>query len=267
MTHSRHAVTAPKPVAEVGETVPLTRAKERADVPLADRRVNMDNRLTRAAQGLSLSEKRIMSAAVAKLDSVRHWTPETLKVKITAAEFADTFGIDARTAYEELKASADRLFLRWVQWTDDTPRGPKITKMHWVGRATYHAGEGWVEIVFHHEIAPMLFSLRKQFTTYKLAQASALRSIYSWRLLELFAQFRKTNTLHITIENFAQAMEAPPSARKNFKEMRKRIIEPAVRELTEKDGLIVRWEEHKRGRKVTAVSFSFHPDPQQKLQF
>jgi len=245
----------------------LKHAKEARELALNERHVNMSNVLVRAAQGLSLSEKRLMASAVAKLDSVHQWTPEKLKVKLTAAEYAATFEVDERTAYDQLKKAQDHLFKRYVTWEEPTKRGPKITKMHWVGRATYHEGEGWIELVFHHEIAPHLFALRKQFTSYKLAQASALRSIYSWRLLELLMQFKSKGKLYITIEDFNQAMDAPPSVRANFKDIRKRIIEPAVRELREKDGLNVEWEPVKAGRRVKSLQFTFEYEPQQRLQF
>ncbi len=234
-------------------------------ISITNRHVNMSNTLVRAAQGLTLTEKRVMASVVAKLDSVRHWTPEKLKVCLTAMEYAETFDLALPTAYEELQSAANKLFHRYIRWIEDTRRGPKEIKMHWVAKATYHHGEGWIELVFHHEIAPHLFLLRKQFTSYKLAQASALRSLYSWRLLELIMQFKQEGQLHITTEDFAQAMEAPRSCRTNFKDLRRRIIEPAVRELTEKDGLIITWEPEKAGRRVKALHFTFKPDPQQKL--
>jgi plasmid replication initiation protein len=65
-----------------------------------------------------------------------------------------------------------------------------VTRMRWVGRASYQEKEGWVELAFWHQVVPHLMGLRKQFTTYKLQQASALRSIYSWRLLELLMHSR-----------------------------------------------------------------------------
>lgn len=236
--------------------------KEKA---LGEMHVNMSNALVRAAQGLSLTEKRIMSCAVAKLDSVRSWTPEKLRVRLTAVEYAEAFGVDESTAYTQLQEGADKLFHRYASWTEKGRKGDIIVKSHWCGSVKYYKGEGWIELLFHHEIAPHLFLLRKQFTSYKLSQASALRSLYSWRLLELLMQFKSKGHLTITIEDFAEAMDAPQSMRANFAAMRRRIIEPAVKELTEKDHYILAWEPVKAGRRVKALKFDFKPDPQQRL--
>jgi plasmid replication initiation protein len=233
---------------------------------LTERHVNMSNVLIRAAQGLSLAEKRIVACCVSKIDSKR--MPDMTKplvARISAMEFAETFGIDPTTAYEELKAAETSLSERWIRYEKPGPKGPKQERMRWVGRVTYSKGEGWVEVAFWHEVVPHLVALRERFTSYKLAQAAALRSIFSWRLLELFAQFRSTGLLRIHIDEFAHAMDASESCRKNFKDMRRRIIAPAVRELTEKDGYQIEWSTQKAGRKVIGLEFRFGADPQRPL--
>jgi plasmid replication initiation protein len=96
-------------------------------------------------------------------------------------------------------------------------------------------------------MTPHLTLLRQQFTSYKLKQASALRSIYSWRLFELLMQFKTTGVLHIDIDEFFQAMEPPEKYHANFKDLRKRIIEPAVAELKAKDGMEIEWTPKKQG--------------------
>ncbi len=240
---------------------------------LSDLWVNMSNALVRAAQGLTLAEKRVMASAVAKLDSARGPIKfiDPPKVRLSAAEFAETFQIDTTTAYEQLKAAGDHLFNRYIRVLTPAKAGKhKGTlvehKFRWVGSATYHPGEGWIELAFWHEVVPHLILLRSQFTSYKLSQASALRSVYSWRLLELLSQFKSTGLLRIDIEQFAHSMDVPASYTKDFKSLRTRVIEPAVHELINKDGFLIEWEPVRAGRKVTGLEFRFKTDPQGKLQ-
>jgi plasmid replication initiation protein len=226
----------------------------------------MSNALVRAAHGLTLSEKRLLAAAIAKLDSIR--APirgEPPRVKISANEFAETFSVSSDTAYDELRAAVTTLFERQIRFVEPTRRGLKERKIRWVGGVTYHHGEGWVELAFWHEVVPHVVALRKSFTSYKLAQASALRSIYSWRFLELFSQFTNTGLLRMSIDEFCHAMDAPESCRKDFFNLRKRIIEPAVTELITKDGYLIEWTPKKIGRKVAGLEFLFKANPQGKL--
>ncbi|MDK4665269.1 replication initiation protein, partial [Kingella kingae] len=80
--------------------------------------------------------------------------------------------------------------------------------------------EGLVKFRFSEYVFPFLFELEREFTKYQLQQAAALRSIYSWRLLELFEQMKdKTDGsgwLSMSIEEFWHAMEATESYRANF---------------------------------------------------
>ena len=112
---------------------------------------------------------------------------------------------------------------------------------------------------------PLLVGLRKQFTTYQLQQASALRSVYSWRLLELLMRFKSSGKAEYTVEDFAASMDATEKQRADFSKLRTKMIEPAVKELTEKDGWLIQWEPIKAGRKVKAVRFTFMRNPQGSL--
>jgi len=60
-------------------------------------------------------------------------------------------------------------------------------------------------------------------------------------------------------------MEASPKQAADFGKVRTKIIEPAVKELVDKDGWLIQWRPIKRGRKVAAVRFEFRRDDQLKL--
>jgi plasmid replication initiation protein len=229
-------------------------------------KVNMSNALTSAAQRLSLTEKRVMMFAVGQLDSFkRNGGTADGSVKLVAHEYAELFGVDPNTAYEQLQACAESIITKQVWWYEEAKRGPKKVQINWLSKAEYYAGEGTVSLWFTQHIAPHLLQLKSQFTTYQLAQASALRSVYSWRLLELLSQYASTGWRQIPIEEFCHAMEATEKQRENFAAIRRKIIEPAVRELTEKDGWIIDWQPIKAGRKVAAIRFEFRRDPQGRL--
>ena len=140
-----------------------------------------------------------------------------------------------------------------------------VREGNWVSVIEYCEGEGRVEITFTPEVAPHLLALRTEFTTYKLKQAAALRSIYAWRLFECLQSWKSTGFWRVAIEDFQKAMDAPASCCTDFFNLRNRIIEPAVAELRAKDGLLIDWTPTKAGRKVTGLEFRFETDPQGRL--
>jgi plasmid replication initiation protein len=237
-----------------------------------DRHVSMSNRLARSAQGLNLAEKRLVALGLAGTDSVpinrlvvaanAGW-----KMTVTAMEYAEAFGVDPTTAYEQMKAAAEKLFDRYVRYEVKGRRGKlDEKKFRWVSGAHYAPGEGYVELNFSPEIAPHLLGLRKHFTTYKLRQAAAFDTVYAWRLFEVLKSWQSTGLYTTTIEEFWEAMEAPPSCRKDFKALRTRVIEPAVAAIAAKAAMLVEWKPLRAGsRRVTGLEFVFSPDPQGKL--
>jgi plasmid replication initiation protein len=241
--------------------------------PQGSRWVTMSNALARAAHGLTLAEKRIVMIGISRLDSTKPLpfghVPTT---RISAAEYAELAECEPQTAYEALKEAARTFFERKITFYEPAfRRGGKplnkqtMTQMRWVGSAKYHEGEGWVELGWFPQLLPHLVDLKKQFTSYKLKQTSALRSVYSWKLLELLTRFESTGRAEYTIEDFATSMEATEKQRENFAAIRRKIIEPAVKELTEKDGWLIDWQPVKAGRRVKALRFQFKRDPQGRL--
>lgn len=244
--------------------------KERTSKPLADRYVSMSNALARSAHGLTLAEKRVVAIGLAKTDSMA--ASELIKaqhsgwaVRVSAGEYAETFDVDGNTAYEALQDAGSHLMNRKVRTFKETHNGIKEETINWCAKSTYHHGEGWLEIHFTQFVAPHLLALRGQFISYKLRQTEALRSIYSWRMMEFLETWSKTGFVTATIDEFLLAMDAPDSCRKDFKALRTRVIEPAVKELLAKNGLIVLWEAKRMGRKVIGLEFRFEQGPQSVL--
>jgi plasmid replication initiation protein len=237
-----------------------------------ERHVSMSNRLARSTHGLNLAEKRLVAMGLAGTDSVgldhlQLATNAGWKMRVRALEYAESFDLHPTTAYEQMRAAAEKLFERYVRYEVKGRRGELVErKFRWVSGAIYADGEGYVELNFSPEIAPHLLGLRKHFTSYKLRQAAAFDTVYAWRLFELLKSWQSTGVYRTDIEAFQEAMEAPPSCRKDFKAMRVRVIEPAVASICAKASMVVEWAPIRSGsRRVTGLEFRFAADPQTRI--
>ena len=169
--------------------------------------INMNKVLAKAAHGLNLKQKRLIMYAVSKLDSQAE-QPNQIIVKISAKEYAKEMQITPTNAYRDLSDATDKLFGRYISIAYDTPNGREVEKIHWVSSAKYQTGQGWVELRFTSELSPYITRLAGgNYISYKIQKAIDLRSIYSWRLLELFMQWPDTKRLFITLDDFRHALE------------------------------------------------------------
>lgn len=245
-------------------------AKERTDVALPERYINMSNALARGAQGLSLSQKRIIALALAKTDSVSMsdaagGNMNGWRIRLFAHEYAETYEIDPTTAYEQMKNGARSLLKCLWRTVKEGPKGPVITEGQWLHLCEYSKGEGRIDVTFHPKVAPHLLALRSRFTSYKLKQAAALRSIYGWRLLECLLSWQSRGVWRVSVEEFVRIMEAPPSISADFGQLRRRVIDPAIKELSVKEGMRIELDLERSGRKVTELTFRFVKAQQQTL--
>jgi len=231
----------------------------------------MSNALARSAQGLKLSEKRAVALALVKTDSKPFKDLQLamlnngFTVRLSSAEYAEAYDVGSDTAYSQLKAAGKSLMRRQVRTLENTRKGLKEVETNWCGQCTYHHGEGWIEIAFTSQISPHLLGLRQAFTTYKLKQASALRSVYSWQLLQCLESWKDTGKWSPSLEEFNHAMDVPQSVKKDFGQVRRRVLEPALKELRDKNNMKIEIEFEKAGRTVIGLVFKFQKNPQGAL--
>jgi len=233
-----------------------------------DRNVSMSNLVARAAHGLNLAEKRLVALGLVQFDSAvpgrrADFRPNSgWQMRVRAAEYAEAFGVDPTTAYEQLRVAAEVLFDRHVRYLVPGKRGDIEKKYRWVSSCHYAPGEGYVELNFSPEIVPHLANLSDQLTTYKFRHAAGFDSVYAWRLFDYLKSFEKDGGVTVDIERFWFVMEPPMSCRKDFKVLRVRVIEPSVAAIRAKAGMLVDWEPVRSGgRRVTGLTFRFASNP------
>ena len=230
--------------------------------PVEQHLVVKSNYLVRASYKLTLNEQRLVLLAVAGLHSarpgVRPGLDQVSGIKITAAAFGEAWNIPQKEAYHALKIAANDLFQEVITEIN----GKRTDKMRWVSSVSYHDGEGWAMLSFSPEVTPHLTALREKFTEYRLGQVANLRSSYAIRFFEWCVQFEDTGWMQVSLEDIAKRLGV---AYTRYVDIRRYIVEPAIKELKAKSNLEIDWEPIKEGRAVTAIRFTFKESTQRKL--
>lgn len=229
-----------------------------------DMEVWQSNRLVEAAQRLTLNEKRLVMAAAA-LHDPRKPLPPKGTVTLHADDFAQVFGLeDSGKVYEALREASERLYERSIRrvWNK---KGKVIEEnMRWVWFSRYAKGEGTVTIGFSPGIAPYLTMLHTEFTRFKLKQIGQLGSFYGVRIYELCAQYRKAGERTISLDRLRASLDLGEKYT-DIKDLRRRVLDPAIAEINKHTDLRVVVTPERKGRKVIGFHFDVAVDDQLPL--
>ena len=228
---------------------------------LVENKVTQSNKLVEASHTLTLNEKRLILAAASLIDP-RKPLPKDGYLTIRADSFAEVFGLDVRHAYEALNDAANRLFERDIR---RYVKGKVVERMRWVFHVKYKEGQGCVELGFSPTVLPHLTMLNKEFTSYQLKQIGSLSSFYAVRLYELMSQFIKLKQRECTLVQLREMLDLGDKY-PNVKDMRKRVLDPALAELNKSTDLAVLAEPRRQGRKIVGFSFTITKNDQMALE-
>lgn len=224
------------------------------------------NDLVEAVQTLTLNEKRLVLAAAA-LHDPRKPLPPRGTVTLHASEFAEVFGIESRGhVYDALQDAAARLGERWIRNIKRGPRGTHQQNVRWVWLIEYRRGEGTVVIGFSPGVAPYLTLLHERFTRYKLKQIGAIGSMHGLRLYELMAQYRVAGERSLRLDRLREILDLGEKYA-DIKDLRRRVLDPALREINQHTDLRVAMKPMRKGRKVLGFQFTIATHPQMALDF
>lgn len=228
---------------------------------MIENKVTQSNRLIEASHTLTLNEKRLVLCAASLIDP-RKPLPKDGYLSVRADTFAEVFGIDVKHAYEALDDAATRLFNRDIR---RYAKGKVVERMRWVFHVKYREGQGCVELGFSPTVLPHLTMLNKEFTSYQLKQIGSLSSFYAVRLYELMSQFLKLGERSCTLDQLRQMLDLGDKYQ-DVKDMRKRVLDPALKEMNANTDLAVVAEPMRQGRKITGFSFTISKNDQMALQ-
>ncbi|MDI9733628.1 replication initiation protein RepM [Acinetobacter baumannii] len=227
-----------------------------------------DNALINASYTLSLVEQRIVLLAIIEARENQLGIDTETFLEIHAQHYADRFDISVKNAYAMLAEASQVLFNRQVTFimVDEKRNKPEKRVVRWVSGVSYVEGSGIVKLRFAPEIIPLITQLEKNFTSYELSQVASL-GLYATRLYELLIAWRSTGKVpQIDLDDFRSKMGLTMNEYKAMSDFKKRVLDPAIKQINEHTDITATYEQHKQGRKITGFSFKFKQKKQRKAE-
>ena len=222
----------------------------------------LQNRVVECYRSMSLDEKRlfIMATPLARTTKISSNDP----VFISSSEFSKECGIDLSTAYTALELASERLFTRFFGYTN--AEGDRV-KMRWLNKVIYKAGQGGSELYFTDEVLLLLreFDALNPYTKYKKEVVLRLKKDYSLDFYHLAKKHQAMGGFQISLDELFQQLGLPESYRTRMNNLKYRVIEPSLNEITANTDIDLSYENVKRGRSVVGFKFTVKEKPKPKV--
>ena len=223
--------------------------------------VVLQNRVVECFKSMTLDEKRlfIMATPLARTTNISSGEP----IFISSKEFSQECGIDLSTAYTSLELASNRLFTRFFGYTAEN--GDRV-QMRWVSKVIYKAGQGGTELYFTDEVLLLLreFDALNPYTKYKKEVVLRLRKDYSLDFYHLAKKHQTMGGFQITIDELSKQLGLSESYQR-IDNLKRRVIEPSLDEITANTDIDLSYENVKRGRSVVGFKFTVKEKPKPKV--
>ena len=218
-----------------------------------------DNALINASYNLDLVEQRLILLAIVEARESGKGINANDPLTVHAESYINQFSVHRNTAYQALKDACDDLFARQFSYQSISEKGNIINhKSRWVSEVAYIDNEAVVRLIFAPAIVPLITKLEEQFTKYEMQQISNLTSAYAVRLYEILIAWRSTRkTPLITMHDFRKKIGVLDTEYKRMYDFKKYVLNIALKQVNEHTDIIVKVEQHKKGRSISGFSFSF----------
>lgn len=227
------------------------------------------NRLVQASYTLSLVEQRIILLAVVKYREAGQASKPDDFLKIHSSDYAKVFDVSKQTAQEAISNAVKTLFERRITISlyKEEYKKSVPTTIRWINAMSYIGDASTIEIRFNPEIVEEFTRLESNFTSYILENVKDLNSAYSIRLYELLSQYRSMGkTPLIEVSEFRRLMGLADHEYKYIDDLKRRVLDLAVKQVQSTTDLDVSYEQFKQGRSIQGFVFFISPKAVEKAK-
>ena len=226
------------------------------------------NQVVEAGYELTTNEQRLILLGISKIPKEQDINPY-FGYEITAQEIATAYNIHPKTAYRELREASNKLYERSIIIRNEQ----QTMKLRWASSiiadnpypTDVFPDEHWKRVVifFNPQILPYLSNLKANFTQYLQSDISDVSGAYTIRFYELICQYRTIGKREVSIQDLRFILNIGDKY-PLFYDFKKRVIEPAIKEINEKTPMQISYEQKKKGKTIVGIVLNFKEKPKKE---
>ena len=183
------------------------------------------------------------------------------KYEVNVRSIAENHGIDTKNAYRYIKKSALELNKQPIIIGDEI----EGIALNWFSSVRYNSNRGTLLVDFHPDLKPYLLQLQGYFTQYENKNIQRFKCVHSLRFYEFLKQKQnlgkgKEFYIELTLDEIRSMFCFSDGEYKNTKDLRVRVIEPALKEIHEQTDLSITDTQFlKKGRSIHSLYITAKP--------
>lgn len=206
--------------------------------------VTQSNKLIESKYSLSITEQRLILAMISMINPEDE---DFREYNIQISDLNKVLGLKNKNIYSEVKNITESIMTKVIK----IPRPKGVLQVNWISSADYNDDLGTVKLKFDPNLKPYLLQLKEGYTSTKFGITAKFKSFNTTRIYQLLKQYEKIGKRSIKIDFLYKIFDQYDS----YKDFKRRIIEPARKEINKKSDIKFSYEENKIGNKVYELKF------------
>lgn len=217
----------------------------------------MKNELVNARYKLGTVEQKMVIALAAHITKdAKHFE----QCSVSAKDLASFMGLDAKSAYRQIKKAADALVkssLSFEWYKDDKATKKSWMKASWFDYIYYDAETVTLNFRFGSVIEPMLLELVKGYVESEAKPTMKFKHNASYRFYNFAVEWHgiKPNEPHTVSFDDLRKMLEMEDLYKQFGGFNQKILKPSINEINKLTDYHMDYKQDKAGRRVTDITF------------
>jgi plasmid replication initiation protein len=212
--------------------------------------IKKSNKLIQARYSLSKNEQRII---LYLLQTIQRPDEEFKKYEFMFSELVSLMDINERIVFQELKSLAKGIRDKGIDLQISSPND--VAFCNWLSWFQIDNVNKKIILRFDPGLKEFLLQLKSYFTTYNIKHVSSFACKHSLRIYELSKQYQKIGKRKISIVELKYFLDIDDFYPRII-DMKKRVINPALKDINQYSDLTVSAKYIKTGRKISHIEFT-----------
>lgn len=223
--------------------------------------IKQSDKLSFAKYSLSLLEAKFLALVIAQIDKD---DDEFKEYAISIKDFSKVTG--SKIDYSDMLDFSKNFISKTVTIQDD--KNKKFTVFNWWHHLRYQDGILYAQI--HDYMRPFLLKFNSHFGKSSLLTIAQFKSKYAPRLYYMICSYKAQykNSFDIDLEELYDILEASKTQIANYGEFKRKVLQPALKEINEISDINLKvFEQDKKRKKVISLRFEFTNKDKNLLDF